>query len=282
VRVAGRRIALWVEARDSRPAVNPVLRALLKECEAAGATVEVVVPETRIVDAGDPARALGADLVLLKSATTFALSCATAVEAAGVRSLNAARATLRANDKAAVIARLAAAGVPVPRTYLSATTTAAAGDEAGAWVSKPTRGVHGRGVLRSPTFAGARDAPAVDDAGPVLVVDDGTRLLQPWIGGASVDTKVYVAGEECFAGAKAFDATSFASDEIATTALDETTAAIVRAAGEALDLRCYGIDLRWEDGRAIVVDANPFPGYRGFLAAVPALLAEIERALAWS
>ncbi len=51
------------------------------------------------------------------------------------------------------------------------------------------------------------------------------------------------------------------------------------AVGEALKLRCFGVDLRFLDGRPVIIDANPFPGYRGFPDAVPALRGEIERAL---
>jgi ribosomal protein S6--L-glutamate ligase len=36
-----------------------------------------------------------------------------------------------------------------------------------------------------------------------------------------------------------------------------------RDAGAALDLRLYGIDLLITGGRPVVVDVNPFPGFRG-------------------
>jgi hypothetical protein len=54
---------------------------------------------------------------------------------------------------------------------------------------------------------------------------------------------------------------------------------MVLAAGETLGLRCFGLDLRYEGGRPTIIDANPFPGYRGFPEAVPALRSEIERSL---
>ena len=115
----GRSIELWVEARDGVPAVNPVMQALLDGLEAARAKTTVRVPEHEIVD---PRRLLSQqlpDLVLLKSATTLALSWAMADETAGVRFLNTASATVRAHDKAATVARLAAAGLPVPSTFLA-------------------------------------------------------------------------------------------------------------------------------------------------------------------
>lgn len=276
--LARRRIALWVEERDGEPAVNPILRETLRACDAAGARTRVLVPERHAVDAADPARSLGAvDLILLKSATAFALSCALAMEAAGVRSLNAARATVRAHDKAAVVGYLAAAGLPVPPTFLHVPPATSEHDPPGAWIAKPTYGVHGAGLVRGASFAGARDQPGASSG--TLVVDDGTRLLQAWIGGQDPDTKVYVAGDRSFAGVKRSTPTSYRSDDIAPIELDEAAAAIVRATGDALGLRCYGVDLRYEAGRPVIIDANPFPGYRGFPGAAAALFAEIERAL---
>jgi ribosomal protein S6--L-glutamate ligase len=112
-------------------------------------------------------------------------------------------------------------------------------------------------------------------------VDDATRLVQQRVGGADEDDlKIYVAGEHYFAGTKRFHAASFATDQVEPAALDARLVRLVRAAGDALDLRCWGLDVRFEHGQPLVIDANPFPGYRGFPAAVPALRAEIERALA--
>jgi ribosomal protein S6--L-glutamate ligase len=60
--------------------------------------------------------------------------------------------------------------------------------------------------------------------------------------------------------------------------LDTEQRDIVRAAGEALGLRLFGVDLRADAGAPVVIDVNPFPGFRGFPEAMPALLAEIDRA----
>jgi hypothetical protein len=44
------------------------------------------------------------------------------------------------------------------------------------------------------------------------------------------------------------------------------------------------VDLRFESGRPVIIDANPFPGYRGFPEAVGTLRAEVEWVLeaAWA
>lgn len=279
--LSGRRIELWVEARNGAAAVNPVMRTLLSDLTAAGAAVSIRVPEHELTD---PRRLSGEqrpDLVLLKTATTLALSVAVADEAHGVKFLNGARATLRAHDKAMTVARLAAARIPVPRTSLlapGAEGTPSPGMRGG-WVTKPTRGVHGRGVTFHSSFPATLDDPPVLDAGVSYVVDDGTRLLQSRVGKDEADTKVYVADGRCFAAYKRFGPSSYSTDDVEMLTLDRSTEETILAVGETLELSCFGVDLRFAEEGAVVIDANPFPGYRGFPGAVPALRAEIERAL---
>jgi ribosomal protein S6--L-glutamate ligase len=280
--LAGRRIELWVEARGGVAAINPVMRTLVQELEAAGAMADVRVPEHEVVDPENMLDAPPPDLVLLKTATTLSLSLALADETHGARFLNSARDTMRVHDKAATVARLAAAGLPVPETFLlqpGANGEVPPSGAGGMWVAKPTRGVHGRGVGVHPEFPAALDTLATLGDGGSYVVDDGTRLVQRMVGGAEEDVKVYVAGERLFAGFKPFGPKSYAADEIVAVALDAQTEEMIHAVGEALGLRLFGVDLRFEDGQPVVIDANPFPGYRGFPDAALALRAEIERAL---
>jgi ribosomal protein S6--L-glutamate ligase len=275
-------IELWVEARGVVPAINPIMRVLVQDLEASGAMVDVRVPEHEVVDPRSLLDASPPDLVLLKSATTLSLSLALADESLGVKFLNGARDTLRAHDKAATVARLAAAGLPVPETFLVQPGTngkVPPSGAGGAWVAKPTRGVHGRGVAVYPEFPAAFDAGATLEDDGSYVVDDGTRLLQRRIGGPEDDVKVYVAGERIFAGFKTFGPESYAANEIEAMTLDARTEEMIQAVGEALNLRLFGVDLRFEDGEPVIIDANPLPGYRGFREAIPALRAEIERAL---
>jgi glutathione synthase/RimK-type ligase-like ATP-grasp enzyme len=279
--LSGRRIELWVEARDGAAAINPVMRTLLSDLTAAGAAVSIRVLEYEITD---PRRLLGEqrpDLVLLKTATTLALSVAVAAETHGVKFLNGAQATLRAHDKAMTVARLAAAGIPVPETFLLAPGAEGTASPAmrGAWVAKPTRGVHGRGVTFHSSFPPTLDTSASLDAGGSYVVDDGTRLLQRRVGCDEADTKVYVADGRCFAAYKRFGPSSYATNDVEMLTLDRTTEEMILAVGETLGLSCFGVDVRFGGEGAVVIDANPFPGYRGFPEAVPALRTEIECAL---
>lgn len=277
--IRGFRIELWVEERGGKPAVNPIVRALLRALEADGARTSVKVPEREVHSPAvlpDPP-----DLVLLKSATDLALSRSVAAEAAGTRFLNGARATRRAHDKAAAVATLAAAGLPVPQTFLLRTGAVASAtpDEGGGWVTKPVRGVHGRGVSFHDGLAKALAAPFGAETDGSFVADDGSRLVQRRVGKDEPDLKVYVANGRLFAGRKHFSAGSYARDEISRVEPDRASTEVVLGAGEALGLSLFGVDLRFEGGEPVVIDANPFPGYRGFPAAVGALRAEVGRAL---
>ncbi|MFN8526312.1 MAG: hypothetical protein U0821_24705 [Chloroflexota bacterium] len=275
---AGCRIDLWVEPRDGRPAVNPTMQLLLGRLRDGGAHVRVFAPELEPTDLGESCASTPPDLILLKTATTLGLALAAAAERRGARCLNAAGPTLRAHDKAAVVGALAAAGIPVPITYLTQAPVAlqASVPAGGGWVTKPTRGVHGLGVR---VHDGVPSTLGEDVATRGFVVTDGTHLVQQRIGGTEPDLKVYVADRRCFAGHKAFAPDSYARDEIAACALDEETTELVLRIGRVLGLTCYGVDLRRDQSRLTVVDVNPFPGFRGFPAAVDALLAEVRNAL---
>ncbi len=84
--IPGCRIELWVEERGGEPAVNPIMRSLLRALAADGARVSVEVPERKVHDPSGHGQ--NPDLVLLKSATDLALSRAVAAEAGGMLCLN--------------------------------------------------------------------------------------------------------------------------------------------------------------------------------------------------
>lgn len=305
VTLAGRRIELWVEPRAGQPALNPVMRALLDRLTDDGAVVAVRVPEWRPrplvedVELGRrPARV--ADLVLLKTATSLALAIASGMQSAGGRFLNGASASMRAADKAATLAWLAAARLPVPATWLwppraeSAPTaplepasTLGAGLESRSegWVTKPVQGIHGTGVQshadRDSAMAalGGHQLMAGRTAGDAsFVLDDGCRLLQARVGDGD-DIKVYVAGDAVFAGRKAFTASSFTSDRVDPLKPDRRIIELALLTARVLGLRIFGLDLRDGPGGPWIVDVNAFPGYRGFPDAVEPLRAEVLAAV---
>lgn len=266
-------IELWVEKRDGRPAVNPVIAALLELLARDGAATAVRTPETELLDPRRPP----ADVILLKSANPIAVAAALAAERRGALVVNSAAATARANDKAAAVAALAAVGVAVPETLLADRSCTDAAGLAGAWIAKPVRGVHGVGVHAGRSYRDALAGVAVNGS---AVLDDGTRIVQRLVGRGAIDVKVYAAGDRLFAGGKRFDQASFRCDRIRPLEPTSEMREVALAAGAALGLTLFGVDLRREREELYVVDVNPFPGYRGFPAAAAALRDEIARRVA--
>jgi len=268
----GCRIALWVEERDGRAAVNPVMQDLLAALRADGAATRVRVIERRTAG---PRSDSGQDLILLKSFGPLARSLALASEHRGQRFLNGAAATVRTGDKAAVVARLAAAGLAVPVTWLrdvglvrEPRSSRVAGWSRRGWFTKPVDGVHGAGVQsHSAPVAPSRHSGS-----------GGPELVQVAVG-SGADLKVYVAGDAVFVARKAFAPGSFTSDAIERIAADPEVIRIARCAGEALELDCFGLDLRSGDDGPVIVDANAFPGFRGFPDAIPALRSLVHASL---
>ena len=273
------RVELWVERRGGRPAVNPVMAALLDLLGRLGHDVAVVVPEDRLVADGSAA---GCDLVLLKTTTPAALAAAAVAQAGGTPVLNDAAASVAMADKAFALARVAAAGVPVPATLLLPDdglpgTAVPLGsvppvrDAAGSWVRKPVGGVHGWGVGVHAGLADALGARTDTSGAPAGAVRSSV-LVQEHVGGSSTDVKVYAVRGTLFAGRKAFSASSFSTDDVEPVELTASEREACATAGEACGLVLYGVDLRRDPGGgSTVVDVNAFPGYRGFPAAVPAL-----------
>jgi ribosomal protein S6--L-glutamate ligase len=89
------------------------------------------------------------------------------------------------------------------------------------------------------------------------------------------DIKVWVIGADLSAARRrsTLESTDKSSDELLDpAALPEDWTRAARDAGAALGLKLYGVDLLITDGRPIVVDINPFPGFRGAHQPAEALL----------
>jgi ribosomal protein S6--L-glutamate ligase len=71
----------------------------------------------------------------------------------------------------------------------------------------------------------------------------------------------------------ALESTDKSSDELLDPAdLPEEWTRVARAAGAALGLELFGVDLLITGGRPVVIDVNPFPGFRGARTPADSLL----------
>lgn len=129
--------------RDMGP--DSVLPHVIRRLRDAGgsARVQIVRTDQRL----DP-YLFDADLVVLRALDPAGLAIAELIEEAGVRCCNSVAATARARSKAASVALLEAAGIPVPASSLAETWERVRLTAAGrSVVVKATQGSRGVGVL---------------------------------------------------------------------------------------------------------------------------------------
>jgi ribosomal protein S6--L-glutamate ligase len=249
---------------------NPVLTHVMEEL---GRSHEVAVYDARTLPAGygrEPGLLDPPDVVLLKSRTPEARRVAQTAERAGSLVVNPPAATTLALDRAATADALERAGVPAPRT----------------WSFPALRDLVEEGeALPWPLVVKSRTSSRRD---LVRLVTDLTELVeqlpewgdepvvaQEFAANDGFDIKVWVIGPHLSAARRrsALESVDKSADERLDPAdLPEDWTRTARDAGTALDLQLYGVDLLITEGRPMVVDINPFPGFRGAQGPADALL----------
>ncbi|MFQ5553909.1 MAG: RimK family alpha-L-glutamate ligase [Acidimicrobiia bacterium] len=257
----------YLLARRVPPVPSPVLVAANAILERRGYRVTGWIAEETLIrpDELEPRH----DLYLLKSHTELSLSLAGVLHSQGARVLNPYPACASAQDKLRTSRRLAAAGVPVPRSWTTSDLSllSEALDET-PLIVKPHNGHRGAGItiVRDRAQLAAMPAPS----SPVIV--------QEYIPGPGHDLKVYVVGEEVFAVRKPFSESSFTQPGVPVPVTEDVRRVALRC-GRAAGLGLYGIDVIESADGPVVVDLNHFPGYKG-VADVAPLIAEYVDAYA--
>ncbi|MDQ4091389.1 MAG: hypothetical protein M3163_13975 [Actinomycetota bacterium] len=240
------RACILVEAAGV-PGRNPLVPVLATELATRGVELVAWYP-TAGVDI--PPAAPGADLYLLKADHPVALAAAGCLHDAGAACLNGYLATSAAHDKARVLARLSEAGIPMPATRLVADHDGlVAVLDGGPRFVKPLQGFHGIGAGRlGPGEAG--------QAGP------GPWLVQEPIGHSDEVLKVYGVDERVAVRRMTFRPGVVDGAREPVTDGPAEVADLARAAARAAGLVCFGADFVVGDDGPVLVDLNPFPGYR--------------------
>jgi len=187
--------------------------------------------------------------------------------ARGTRVVNSPRALEVAIDKYLSLSLIAAAGVPVPQTRVVQGTEAAveAVAELGfPCVLKPLFGSRGRGLELLATPAAV--AAAVGGTGTVA-------YLQEFLPHDGWDARILVAGDQWFAMRRLAAAGDWRTNlslggrpEAFTPPADWVSLAF--RAATAVSAEVAGVDiLPARDGRAVVLEVNAVPGWRGLEAA---------------
>lgn len=254
-----------VEA-GTTPGRNPLLAPLGDELARRGVELAVWDPTGAVLL---PPEAPAADLYLLKADDPVALAAAACLHDEGAQCLNSYPSTAAAHDKPRTLARLARQGIAVPETVVvgdrAALEDALAG---GPRFVKPVRGAHGLGAQK----LGPGDAGR---AGP------GPWLVQAVVGdGSSEVLKVYGVDGRAAVRRMRFEAGVVDGRRDLVRSPDPQVLETAPVAAAAAGLVCYGADFVVGEDGPVLVDLNPFPGYRTVPEAPVWLADAIEEALA--
>jgi ribosomal protein S6--L-glutamate ligase len=242
----------------ARPGPHSILPGVVARLRGQGAAVSLTLWSS----GGLPSELFASDLVVLRGLSAPAIRAAQALEMGGVRCCNSVASTRRARQKPTAFAALLDAGVPIPRTEVALAWDEAcrlAADREGV-VLKAVNGSRGAGVLIAP--AGTLP-PKPPFAGPYL--------LQDYVPCRGPDRKVYVIGDRLAGVARCWPANGI-RDKLGRPFIpDRTEEAIAVAAGAALGLEIYGVDLIASEDGPVVVDVNAFPGFKGIEGAAESI-----------
>lgn len=241
---------------------NPVYAVVIDILEHRGFTVNRTVPEESLLspDKLQPTD----DVYVLRSRSDLSLSVAGVLHQRGGRFLNPYPACALLQNKITASSALAAAGVPVPRSWVTGDFSLLR-ERACVMplIVKPARAHLGQGfvVVRSPADLTRMPAPKQ----PMIV--------QPLIPGT--DLKVYVVGDQVFAMRKRFAGTGFRGVCLPCAVTPEVRDIALRC-GRAFGLGLYGLDIIESPGGPVVVDLDYAPGYRGVADIAPLIARYIE------
>jgi ribosomal protein S6--L-glutamate ligase len=244
------RVAVIAERKGDEK--SPVMREVDRVLAAKGVAVETIYPEDAAIDldAVRPAH----DLYVLKSGATPAMSLAAVLHEAGARILNPYPTVVRMRDKVLLTKALAEAGVPQPRTYLAWEPGQLVEALArGPLVVKPQRGSKGRGVTIVRTREELDTVPA----------DGDLFFAQEYWPPDGRDLKLYSIAGEVFGVRRVFPARTYEEKIGEPFAVDAELREIADRTGRAFGVDLFGLDVIMSDGRAVVVDVNTFPGFKG-------------------
>lgn len=198
----------------------------------------------------------------------FRMDALARLEASGVRVINSPKSIECATDKYLTTARLAAVGLPIPRTIVCQDTDSAmrAFEELGGdLVIKPIFGAEGRGICRvsDPDLA-FRTFRTIERTGGVI-------YAQEFIHHAGFDVRVLVLNGKVLGGMRRFGANGDFRTNCAREARAEAHEPTAQEsdfglrAAEAVGAHFAGVDLLYDQhGRCLVIEVNAVPGWQAF------------------
>jgi ribosomal protein S6--L-glutamate ligase len=249
--------------RNNARSPNPTLVSVFDILRGRGFQVEIGIAEQMLLRPEE--LSVKHDLYVLKSHTDLWLSLAGVLHQQGARLLNPYLPCIAAQNKIMTARRLHAAGVPIPRSWVTGNLNLlnVVASEI-PLVMKPFDGRRGNGIH------------IVSEPGQLATVPLPRRpvLVQEFVSGRGEELKVSVVGSEVFA-ARLPHPTNGKLPRIPCAVSPEVRRIALRC-GEVSGLSLYGLDMIEGISGPVVVDLNYFPSYRGVRDAAPAIADYIE------
>ncbi|MEV7520603.1 hypothetical protein [Streptomyces sp. NPDC091371] len=231
---------------------------VIRQLTAWGHRVDVVRPGGSLLRMSEVVDAGAHDAWVLKTVSGGpGLTLLEAAAAAGMTTVNDARAIRGVRDKALAAAIGRGQGLPLPTTYAVAGPELLREIPAAEYplVVKPADGSSGRGVhlVSSPR--------RLEELLPVLA-GEGMLIAQPYVPNRGTDIKVYGVGGELFATERCSPLHPDASVRERRVPLSAEVAEIAARVGAVYGLDLYGVDVLLGPDGPVVVDVNDFPSFR--------------------
>jgi glutathione synthase/RimK-type ligase-like ATP-grasp enzyme len=221
---------------------------------ARGHDVFTIDPEAIAAEAGDPDWLYDIDLVVGRGRSLALLCLLTWAESCGARTINRRAAIAAVHNKAEMAVRLAAEGLPTPKTFLGHPGELAATVPRDSYplILKPSFGDNCQGLE---LVEGPGELASLSWPEPLV-------LAQEFLPTDGNDLKLYVVGGEVWAVRKPSPLTdrNGAPELIAQT--PELTQ-LARRCGDLFGLELYGVDCLETEAGTVVVEVNEFPNYTG-------------------
>jgi ribosomal protein S6--L-glutamate ligase len=223
----------------------PVLAELIENLRAEAFDVVAEPPELVAVNANE--LLVDADLFILKSKSDLWLNVAAELDAKGARILNTYPASVDTLNKIRSTPRLFAAGIPIPRSWVTDDSSLFSEIPDGIpLLIKPNIGHGGAGIR---TFRDRAELAATPIGNRMLVQE----MLTP----VEDELKLYVIGDRVFAIRKHSE-----TGERENITVEPMLGDIALKCGRALGLDIHGVDVLLTSDGPFVVDVNYFPSFR--------------------
>jgi ribosomal protein S6--L-glutamate ligase len=233
---------------------SPIMPAVIRLLSQRGAAVDLIYPDEGCT-LPSSAR-VEHDLYVLKAKTPAALRLAESLHERGAATLNPYPVTALCRDKIETTRVLAAAGVPVPPTYVELDPRRLVPLLAdGPLIVKPYRGSQGRGVRVVRSAEALEAATAVSAGDPVMA----QRYLPP----EGPDHKMYRIGGSYFCVRRPWPPRTYADKLGEPAEPDARLRELTLRCGTAIGSDLYGADVIISGGQPYVVDLSSFPGFKG-------------------